>query len=219
MDRPNIRNGEKGATFITLLVMLFVLAVFLLWAVQPASTIMQREKEEELIFRGEQICEAIREYQKDHNGAFPNYLKDLTKRGPKNVPYLRKVYKNPFDPEGKWYFLTPGSTTIRISESGKKEILPSGGMVQQSFEPHSQQSSQSQDPNIKVLPFNINGEEGQMILGVYAKYHKKAFKKYLGTDDINEWFFSPLVIKPKAPVNLNQINPQNRPPQLPTGEK
>lgn len=231
MARRNIQNGEKGATFITILVGLFVLAIFLLMAVEPASTVMQREKEAELIFRGEQICEAIRNYQKEHGGASPNELKELLKQGPKKIPYLRRLYRNPFDPDGKWCYLAPGTTAIKYNADGTKEILPGGGIG--SISPSSQQGQNQYQPRgglnqqdtglnpqqggtepgqplPKILPFKLDGKEGEPILGVCAKWKKPAFRKYMDTNDINEWFFSPLVIQPRPPVNLNPI-----PAQLP----
>ncbi len=218
MEKQNILSGEKGATFLTILVMLFLLAIFLLWAVQPASTVMQREKEAELIFRGEQICEALRNYQKENGGAFPTELKELLKQGPKKVPYLRKLYRNPFDPEGKWYYLAPGITSVKYNPDGSKDILPQGGIAHQTgvhqsgqTQPQGQGTSQLDQPanqsQIKVLPFRLDGKEGQPIVGVYAKYDKPAFRKYLDTNEISEWYFSPLVIKPKPPVNLNPVVP------------
>jgi len=222
MDRLNIRNGEKGATFITVLVMLMILAAFLLLAVEPYSTVMQREREEELIFRGEQICEALRNYQKDHGGGFPAEMKELLKQGQNKVPYLRRLYKNPFDAEGKWRYLAPGTTTVVIKEDGSKEVLPSGGVAQTipSSGMAGQQggtpggtfgsSGSGQQPRGKILPFKLDGKEGLPILGVYAKYDKPAFRKYLESNEISEWFFSPLVIQPKPPINLN---PQPPPPK------
>lgn len=217
MGKQSIQNGEKGATFLTILVMLFLLAIFLLWAVQPASTVMQREKEAELIFRGEQICEALRNYQKDHGGAFPSELKELLKKSPKNVPYLRRLYRNPFDPEGKWCYLAPGTTSVKYNSDGSKEILPEGGLAHQQRNiqqglPNLDTSSTGQpqmQQQVKVLPFKLDGKEGNPILGVYAKHNKPAFRKYLDTNEISEWYFSPLVLKPKPPVNLNPaVQPQ-----------
>ncbi|MFB3850511.1 MAG: hypothetical protein ACE14Q_01150 [Acidobacteriota bacterium] len=220
-DRQNIQSGEKGATFLTILVLLFLLAVFLLWAVQPASTVMQREKEAELIFRGEQICEALRNYQKDHGGAFPSELKELLKKSPKNVPYLRRLYRNPFDPEGKWCYLAPGTTSIKYKEDGSKEILPGGGVADKI--PPPAQGGQTQGNSgisgqpgsqmqVKVLPFKLDGKEGMPILGVYAKCDKPAFRKYMDSNEISEWYFSPLVIQPKPPVNLNPVVPGQQQP-------
>lgn len=216
MGRRNTRSGENGATFLTVLVMLILLSIFLLLAVQPFSTVMQREKEEELIFRGEQICEALRNYQKDHGGGFPSEMKELLKQGQSKVPYLRRLYKNPFDAEGKWCYLAPGTTTIVTKEDGSKEILPSGAQAQnvpsQGLGSGGQGSSfgGNTKSQAKVLPFKLDGKEGLPILGVYAKWEKPAFKKYLNSFEIQEWFFSPLTIEPKPPINLN---PQPPPPK------
>ncbi len=219
MARQDTRSGEAGATFLTILVVLIVLAVALMMAVEPLSTVMQREKEEELVFRGEEICEAIRNYQKEHGGAFPPEMKELLKKGQNKVPYLRRLYKNPFDPEGKWHYIAPGSTTVLIKDDGSKEILPAGaagqslpafGSAGQQGGFGSQPGGSQQPPKGKILPFNLEGKEGLPILGVYAKWHKPAFRKYLESNEISEWYFSPLVIQPKAPINLN---PQPPPPK------
>jgi hypothetical protein len=223
MDKQNIPSGEKGAAFITVLVILIITAIILLMAVEPYTTVMQREKEAELVFRGEQICEALRNYQKDHGGGFPVKLEDLLKQGPNHVPYLRRLFKNPFDPEGKWRYLATGTTAVVTKEDGTKEILPGGGVVKD-ITP-GQEGNTGEDENsttdsmnggklprkAKMLPFRLDGKEGQPILGVYAKFDKEAFRKYLDSTDISEWYFSPLVIVPKPPINLNPTPAQPRP--------
>jgi type II secretory pathway pseudopilin PulG len=101
-------------------VFLILLAILLLLAVQPASTVAQRLKEKELLFRGMEYTEAIRLYQSEHAGAFPAELEDLLKPGPKLRRYIRQLWKNPFDPEGEWGVLAPGSTVVTIDEEGNK---------------------------------------------------------------------------------------------------
>jgi type II secretory pathway pseudopilin PulG len=213
MAKKNIPSGETGATFITILVALIILAVFLLLAVQPYATVMQREKEAELIFRGEQICEALRNYQKDHGGGFPAEMKELLKQGQNKVPYLRRLFKNPFDAEGKWCYLAPGTTAVVIKEDGSKEILPAGGQAEtEANQGQGGLGSGNKQRKAMILPFKLDGKEGLPILGVYAKFDKPAFRKYLDSTEISEWYFSPLTIQPKPPINLN---PQPPPPKNP----
>jgi len=110
--------------FVALIAGLGVMAVLLVKAHQPWSIVLQRDREEELIFRGYEYTEAIRAYQAEHGGAYPTKMEDLLKPGQKKVPYLRRLYTNPFDPEeGKWTLLAPGVTVVRVAEDGTTQYL------------------------------------------------------------------------------------------------
>ncbi len=198
--------------------MLFVVAVLLLEAAEPASVIMERQREAELVFRGEAYVEAIRLYQAEHGGTYPTKLKQLVEQGPQRHRYIRRLYRNPFDPEGKWGLLAPGVTILK-----PKVPKGQGGGDENPFPDNSSNSSEQQPqqgqafpgqqnpggaqmpgqpgmPQVgQVLPFKLDGQEGQPILGVYAKVDQDAFAEYRGKKNISEWFFSPLVIPPPPP--------------------
>ena len=222
---PGARRArdESGVVFIWVLVGLFVLAVMLVAAVQPASIVAKREREKELIFRGEAYTEAIRQYQAEHGGAFPTHLKDLIKPGPKRVPYLRRLYPEPFAKDGKWGLLAPGTSVVGTDKDGNP-VVTSGstpGQTSTSAQAGDAQSGGGLDSGVsrgappkpgslppgstRVLPFRLNGQEGQPILGVYSKNPSKSFQEYLGKNQYNEWFFSPLVIPP--PQQIKQAPP------------
>jgi type II secretory pathway pseudopilin PulG len=232
---------ETGVTFLWVAVALFVLAVLLLFAVQPASIIAQRMKEQELLFRGREYTEAIRNYQYEHGGGFPTHLEDLLKVGPKNHRYIRKVWSNPFDPDGLWGILAPGSTVVTVAEDGKItynfQAQPSpgqspmgqpqqppgqppqvpggtGGGETEGTEGEGGQQSGSKSHSY-VLPFRLDGEDGQPIVGVYCKLHKKSFSEFFGKNYYDEWFFSPLVVPPPPPVQGGSApGPAQRPPPV-----
>lgn len=204
-------HHERGVVFLWVLVSLFLLAVMLMAAVQPASIALKRENEQDLIFRGEQYTEAIRLYQSEHGGTFPTRLEDLMKPGPKRRRYIRRLYRNPFDPEGKWGLLAPGSTLVTTDQNGKTVYIPQGGTAQSGRTSTPAPPSGTPSPGSKgsagqgltgrnkVLPFRLDGKEGQPILGVYCPLDEKAFSDYRGSQRYNEWFFSPLVIPPPLP--------------------
>jgi len=75
-----------------------VMAIFLTVAVQSASFQAQREKEEELIFRGQQAVEAIRLFRA-RNGRFPLTLEELVKAKPR---VLRKPWADPMTGVPDW---------------------------------------------------------------------------------------------------------------------
>src|SRR5262245_42824383 len=80
--------------------MIAVSTILLAVAVEPWQTVTKRDREEELIFRGEQYVEAIRRFQ-NKRGALPVNLEDLHK---KPETFIRQLYKDPMtkNEEGKW---------------------------------------------------------------------------------------------------------------------
>jgi len=84
---------------------LVVMAIMLGAAVQQWSTIQRRENEDELIFRGKQYVKAIQRYQAEHGGALPTSLEILVKPGPRRLRYIRKLFRDPMVPDGKWGIL------------------------------------------------------------------------------------------------------------------
>jgi len=75
----------------------FIITLGLLVAVPVWQTELQREKEEELIFRGNQYVEAVRLYVQKNPGRYPASLKELLDK-----KCIRKLYKDPLGPGGQW---------------------------------------------------------------------------------------------------------------------
>ena len=72
------------------------------------STISKREKEQELLFRGDQILRGIESYHKrpsaGSGNAYPGRLEDLLK-DPRSLAvrrYVRKIYRDPMTEDGVW---------------------------------------------------------------------------------------------------------------------
>ncbi|MGB7680328.1 MAG: hypothetical protein WBL70_01595 [Candidatus Acidiferrales bacterium] len=110
--RRDLKSREAGYT---LLFTVFLVAMTLITSavvVLDIKTQGKREKEEEMIWRGEQFKKAIRRYSQKF-GKYPQSMDDLVK--PTNgVRFLRKAYKDPVNPEGKWRFIyvTPAGALI-----------------------------------------------------------------------------------------------------------
>ncbi len=97
---------QRGYALITILFMAAVLLVMLGAVVPRVLTQGRREKEEELIFRGEQYARAVRLYYRKY-GRFPVELDDLVKVN-NNVRFLRKLYPDPMNPDGHWRLIRVG---------------------------------------------------------------------------------------------------------------
>jgi len=113
------RTSESGHLLLALMIGLTVMAIFLTVAAQQWSQVERRENEKELLFRGNQYVKAIKKYQMEHGGAYPTNLQQLMELGPRRLRYIRKLYRDPMAPDGKWGILL-------ADPSGKGFINPNG---------------------------------------------------------------------------------------------
>lgn len=159
---------NRGYALIALLILISVMSIFLLIAVPVWQTIVQREKEEELIFRGKQYVEAIRLYQQKHPGAFPKSLKELYEE-----KCIRKLYPEPMTEHGKWYVILPSS---RIRLPGRR-----GGPFRA--------GSFSFNEVILVPEDQLKSIDFPQIIGVASQSSEKSIKIYLNQDRYDRWLF------------------------------
>jgi type II secretory pathway pseudopilin PulG len=87
-------KASRGYAMAALLVAMSVMALLLSVALPAWSHMIRREKEEELIFRGNQYARAINQYQRKYANASPQNLDVLIKER-----FLRKKFKDPLSPE------------------------------------------------------------------------------------------------------------------------
>jgi type II secretory pathway pseudopilin PulG len=92
------RRGEAGFTLAAMIVTLAVMSVFLTVAVQTATFQRQREMEEELIFRGQQMVEGVRLFRARF-GRFPLSLEEMYQAKPR---CLRKKWVDPITGKADW---------------------------------------------------------------------------------------------------------------------
>ena len=101
-----IRGGashgrQEGYTLAALMILIMVMSIMMAIAVRGWTTYVQREKEQEAIFRGLQYAEAIRVFQQRH-GRLPTQLEELIKVEPRSI---RQLYPNPLHEGGAWGML------------------------------------------------------------------------------------------------------------------
>src|SRR5215831_10500184 len=86
----NLRPAAHGYAMAALLVAMSIMAVMMTVAMPVWKQIAQREKEEELIFRGTQYAHAIGLFQRKFANASPPTLNVLVEQ-----KFLRRKYKDP----------------------------------------------------------------------------------------------------------------------------
>ena len=125
--------NRKGLTYLMVLMMVMIMGIMLGAVGQSWKTIMQREREEELIFRGRQYKDAITRWynpRKDEHAATPlRDLKDLV-QDPRTLTtkrYLRRLYTDPMT-DKEWSVITdPAKGISGIASSSKAKPLKTGG--------------------------------------------------------------------------------------------
>jgi type II secretory pathway pseudopilin PulG len=105
------RNKKKSQSGYALLLVLFLVSILAITALVAAPNVLtngQREKEEEMIWRGKQYVRGIKLFYRK-NGRFPKELDDLTKPKMGSLRFLRQPYKDPMNKEdGSWRLIYVG---------------------------------------------------------------------------------------------------------------
>ena len=120
-------NQMRGFTFIGLLIIVAIMGVGLLAVGEVWHSARQREKEQELLFVGNQFRRAISSYYLHAPAAnkqqpYPNKLEDLLKdpRYPSTQRYLRKVYPDPISGSSEWGVVTKNGGIFGVYSLSEK---------------------------------------------------------------------------------------------------
>src|SRR5208282_4075977 len=100
-DRQPLR-GTDGMVLVIVMMVATLLLIALTAALPRVYQEGQREREEELIFRGTQYARAIALFHKQFN-RYPVSVKELLETN--GIKFLRKEFLDPMDPKGTWRFI------------------------------------------------------------------------------------------------------------------
>ncbi len=122
------KRDERGFTYIALLIFIAVLATGLAAASEVWYLAVKREKEQELLFAGDQIRNAIAMYANHtplHSQRYPARLEDLLQdpRYPMTRRYLRQIYLDPITNSTDWGLVKGASGEI-LGVYSKSEDQP-----------------------------------------------------------------------------------------------
>jgi type II secretory pathway pseudopilin PulG len=180
-------------------------------AMRVWSTVIKREKEDELIFRGRQYAMALYLYRKQR-GTLPTDLKQLAELGPAQTYVLRQPWKDPITGQDFGIIMAgPNNTPIPDEpvEYGDADSSTQLGLGSNAPRPASSFGNPS-DPS-QASSFGQTGGKpsafggtmggvpqagqttsgGLPIMGVHSKSHDtaQAPAKWNDLDQYNQWFF------------------------------
>ncbi|MFQ6107975.1 MAG: type II secretion system protein [Candidatus Aminicenantales bacterium] len=158
-ENPRTLHRREGYTLIILMVTIAIMSIGLLVAIPVWKTQIQREKEEELIFRGRQYVEAVRLYQTKYPGRFPQSLEELMEER-----CIRKLYSDPMTGDGIWNVILHHGGTALQKKGVVRKILIAPQAV-------------------------LSSIDNPQILGVVSASTKKSIKIYQGQETYDKWLF------------------------------
>lgn len=203
--RRSTAVSEGGFALAAMLVAIAVLSVMLLVALPTWRHLAQREKEMELVFRGEQYARAIGLYQRKLAGAFPPSIDILVEQ-----KFLRKKYKDPITGEDFVPVYANSAAGISaLQQGGPQQPTPAnsqsarvpatGGQVR--LEATRTPGRGEIRPEARAT-FGSPGAgsaaaTGNGIVGVVSKSTAQSIRLYNGRDRYNQWVFTYMSVSPQ----------------------
>jgi type II secretory pathway pseudopilin PulG len=211
-ERGSFRAGEAGYTLVALLAVMTLLALFAMAAAPSVRQQVQREREKEAIFRGEQVAEAIRDYYRYRHAqgvpsiqALPTSIDQLLEgipEGSKKRQILRaSSTRDPLSASGEWRLIrAPSQDLIDFQRS---VMLYAGNLPPT---PWDDQIAELQrvvaQPMTNVLNTGSTqtapgGEDSSAdstgpFVGVASRNKNNSILYYYGIDRRDQWIFTPL---------------------------
>ena len=161
-------SREAGYTLAILVMVIAIMAIMMAAAVEIVSFQAQREKEAELIFRGQQYVEGIRLYRMKY-GRYPMRMKELWEADPK---VLRQKWADPITGSDKWGIVFQG-------QEGQGLTVPGG---------QGPRPTPTRTPVFERQREN-EGEKVGPIIGVHSLSTDTGIKVYEGRTQYDLWKF------------------------------
>ena len=172
------RRADPGYAMAGLLVAIAVMGVTLSMVMPTWRTWATREKEAELVFRGEQYMRAVELYQRRFPGAFPTDIEQLI-----DQRFLRKAFTDPMT-GGEFQILTQAAlaaTPIQApSETGTRGVTPAD---------QNTRAGSSPSPFTQAAAGMNQGAGGGGIIGVVSSSTATSMALRDGRNRYNEWLF------------------------------
>jgi type II secretory pathway pseudopilin PulG len=209
------RRSEAGYTLVALLAMMTVLALFAMAVAPSMQQQAQREREQEAIFRGEQVADAIRIYYRYRVGvlrtpgdqALPTSMDQLLEgipipNGSKNRQILRaSAARDPMTIEGEWRFILPRSESL--VDFQQSLLFYTNSVLPPTRDPQMAQLQQFAVPAIATVSnlgalsgtrttSSVDDDASGPFVGVASRSKRDSVLTYYGIEREDQWIFTPL---------------------------
>ena len=209
------RRSEGGYTLVALLALMSVVALFAMAVAPSMQQQTRREREQEAIFRGEQVADAILQYYRYRSSttgtvgdqALPTSMDQLLEGipvpgGSKNRQILRaSAARDPLMGGGEWRFIHP--RTQRLIDFQQSVMFYTGGFLPP---PRSAEVQRLQSLAVPVVVNVVNtgtkpapstatsadDDATGPFVGVASRSKQASVLTYYGIERNDQWIFTPL---------------------------
>lgn len=190
---------DSGYILLGITILLVILGISLVAAVPLWQKAVQREREQELIFRGYQYMQAIERYQRKYPGAYPPSVDVLVEQ-----KFLRKAYKDPMGgKDGKWNVLRQLSPELQLGQqqqlqqageaAGINDLNRSPGRLRTAGGATSGAPGSTRSPAGGKFQSSLGrgASDASMggIVGVTSRSTEKTFYQVPGKETYKDWLF------------------------------
>ena len=220
-NRRNTNQGQRGERGYALVGLMAVMMLALILTTAAAPSLrreMQREKEEEMLWRGQQVVVALSRYRAFRGGVFPTDLRELVEGIDINGKRLRLLRPSaicdpmtPCEGEGEtnWRTVNPGDpltkelleAIITSQEKSKVPVNPQGIQELARFAQVGTVTLPGQPADTQLDGVIGQGEnqqggsgdntQGAPIIGVVSRKSGKMFRAYYGIEEYDRALFFP----------------------------
>jgi len=209
------RRSEGGYALVALLAMMSVLALFAMAVAPSVQQQAQREREQEAIFRGEQVADAIRAYYRYRvtnfrsvgDQALPRSMDDLLQGipipgGSKNRQILRpSAARDPLTLEAEWRFVLPRSESL--IDFQQSIMFYTNNVIPPLRDPQMAQLQQFAVPQLTSVTnlgalsatrstSSADDDASGPFVGVASRSKRESVLTYYGIERHDQWIFTPL---------------------------
>jgi type II secretory pathway pseudopilin PulG len=166
---------ERGYSLVALMASVAIMLILMAAATPSWRYLVKNDKEEELLFRGGEIADAVARYQKKNGNALPASLDVLVKG-----KFLRRAYKDPLTKDGKWRLIRPGDA-----------IGPLGANPLQASRGNSTVATTTTTTTTRPGAFASPSQTIGGFQGVASTSTETSLRIFNGRTHYNEWVFLP----------------------------
>jgi type II secretory pathway pseudopilin PulG len=209
------RRSEAGYTLVALLALMTVVALFAMAVAPSIQQQAERDREQEAIFRGEQVADAIKAYYRYRlstarivgDQALPTSMDQLLQGipipgGSKNRQILRaSAARDPLTIEGEWRFILP--RTAALVDFQQSIMFYSGNVLPPVRDPQMAQLQQFAVPRITSVTnlgeitqpsggSSADDDATGPFVGVASRSKRESVLTFYGIERHDQWIFTPL---------------------------
>jgi type II secretory pathway pseudopilin PulG len=184
-------HGECGYALLIVMMLATVLLVSLTAALPSIYQEGQRQREEELIFRGTEYARAIALFHRQFR-RFPTDVKELLQTN--GIRFLRQAYPDPMTRKGKWRFIHANASGVLLDSKLRPLVAPKvpgafGKEREQPQNPSGREESKADSQESSSFFAGGNEIKGAFIVGVASMSRRESIRIWNKHNHYDEWEF------------------------------